>query len=240
MRKITIVSTLAIIAIIAASCGSSNNVVNKHLISKRKYTKGFHINKKSHLKTDKESEENIAYEEAVKTEKKEKAVSKRVLKNKETENYTSNLVVLTEEKMQENNNASPRSQDESNPLTGLDSNPDDMTERTSGPTRGSQESAMREMSESEQNQRNRTEDAGSSALDGTALTIILVILALIIPPLAVFIFEGATSRFWIDLILAILGYGLGFGLFVAFGGGIWWLLGLAAVIYALLIVLSVI
>ena len=70
-------------------------------------------------------------------------------------------------------------------------------------------------------------------MDDTAMLIILIILAILIPPLAVFIYEGATSRFWIDLILAIIGYGVGFLFFphLAF------LCGLAAVIYALLIVL---
>jgi uncharacterized membrane protein YqaE (UPF0057 family) len=66
-------------------------------------------------------------------------------------------------------------------------------------------------------------------------TVVLVILALLIPPLAVFLFEGATKRFWIDLILAIIGIGIGFGiLHIAF------LCALIAVIYALLIVLEII
>jgi uncharacterized membrane protein YqaE (UPF0057 family) len=52
----------------------------------------------------------------------------------------------------------------------------------------------------------------------------------------VFIYEGTTNRFWIDLVLAILGFGVGFWLL----GGLGWLCGLAAVIYALLIVLEVI
>ena len=51
-----------------------------------------------------------------------------------------------------------------------------------------------------------------------------------------FIYEQASKRFWIDLILAILGFGVGFWLL----GGLGWLCGLAAVIYALLIVLEVI
>lgn len=69
-----------------------------------------------------------------------------------------------------------------------------------------------------------------------AMLVLLVILAIIIPPLAVFLYEGVTTRFWIDLILAILGFGIGFWLL----GGLGWLCALAAVIYALLIVLGVI
>jgi uncharacterized membrane protein YqaE (UPF0057 family) len=67
--------------------------------------------------------------------------------------------------------------------------------------------------------------------------IILVILAIIIPPLAVALFEGITTRFWIDLVLALVGWGVGWALL---GLGLAALCGLVAVIYAVLIVLSVI
>ena len=82
-----------------------------------------------------------------------------------------------------------------------------------------------------QNKKSNSSRRGESG----AMLVLLVILAIIIPPLAVFIYEGATTRFWIDLILALVGIGLGLGL-----GGIAYLAALAAVIYALLIVLGVI
>ena len=69
------------------------------------------------------------------------------------------------------------------------------------------------------------------------MTILLVILALFIPPLAVGIFEGITTRFWIDLILFLLGIGVGLWLL---GSGIGWICGIVAVIYAILIILGVI
>jgi len=76
----------------------------------------------------------------------------------------------------------------------------------------------------------------TTPIDDNVMLILLVVLAILIPPLAVFIYEGATNRFWIDLVLAILGFGVGFWLL----GGLGWLCGIAAVIYALLIVLEVI
>ncbi|MFT5779431.1 MAG: uncharacterized membrane protein YqaE (UPF0057 family) [Crocinitomicaceae bacterium] len=247
MRKITIVSTLAIIAIIAASCGSSNNVVNNHLISKRKYTKGFFINKKSNLKTDKESEESVAYKDGIKKEKKAKVEKKQIARNSEVEYVAANSnaipVQYTDMGLPER---LPYDESEINSLSTLDGEPDELSERHSGPTRGSEEIGMREMTQSEQNERDRSSDSsdsgdsGAAAVDSTVMTIILVILALIIPPLAVFIFEGASTRFWIDLVLAILGFGVGFLLISIFSGGVWWLLGLISIIYALLIVLSVI
>ncbi|MDX2249055.1 MAG: YqaE/Pmp3 family membrane protein [Bacteroidia bacterium] len=70
-------------------------------------------------------------------------------------------------------------------------------------------------------------DQASEDLD----PIILILLAIIIPPLAVYLYDGdATNRFWLNLVLFLLGYGaLGFLGFYYFGG-------LLAIIHALLIV----
>ncbi|MBK9192423.1 MAG: YqaE/Pmp3 family membrane protein [Crocinitomicaceae bacterium] len=58
----------------------------------------------------------------------------------------------------------------------------------------------------------------------------------ILPPLAVFLFEGASSRFWIDLILFIIGIAVVGWLLNGLSG----LALLVSVIFALLIVLGVI
>jgi uncharacterized membrane protein YqaE (UPF0057 family) len=63
---------------------------------------------------------------------------------------------------------------------------------------------------------------------------LLVLLAKLISPFAVFLKEGATTRFWIDLICWLLGVGsVGF---IFYGGG----LLLFAIVFAILIVLDVI
>ncbi|MEZ4923502.1 MAG: YqaE/Pmp3 family membrane protein [Crocinitomicaceae bacterium] len=74
-----------------------------------------------------------------------------------------------------------------------------------------------------------------SQREDVAMMILLVILALILPPLAVGIYEGITGRFWLVLILWLLGIGI-----------LAWLLPhlfylgwILAVILALLIVLGV-
>jgi uncharacterized membrane protein YqaE (UPF0057 family) len=66
-------------------------------------------------------------------------------------------------------------------------------------------------------------------------TILLVILALLVAPLAVYLKEGISGRFWLDLICYLLGGGLFFVTF--FGGGG---LLLFAIIFALLIVFDII
>lgn len=70
-------------------------------------------------------------------------------------------------------------------------------------------------------------EGGQTAID----PIVYILLAILISPLAVYLYDGqATSRFWIDLILWLLGVAVGFEVPVAF------LLWLAAVIYAIVIV----
>lgn len=65
--------------------------------------------------------------------------------------------------------------------------------------------------------------------------IILLILAILIPPLAIYLKEGLTNRFWIDLICYLVGGGLFLTPFF-YGGG----LLVFAVVFAILIVLDVI
>lgn len=74
----------------------------------------------------------------------------------------------------------------------------------------------------------------TAPMGDTEETILLVLLSLFIPPLAVFLYEEASGRFWIDLIAFLLAAA---GLWVIRLAGILWFF---AVIYALLIVLGVI
>ncbi|MBD3639295.1 MAG: YqaE/Pmp3 family membrane protein [Crocinitomicaceae bacterium] len=67
------------------------------------------------------------------------------------------------------------------------------------------------------------------------MLVLLIILAIILPPLAVGIYEGITGRFWLVLVLWILGWGVGWWLLGGLGG----LCSLVAVVLALLIVLGV-
>ncbi|MFT4600598.1 MAG: uncharacterized membrane protein YqaE (UPF0057 family) [Arenicella sp.] len=70
------------------------------------------------------------------------------------------------------------------------------------------------------------------------MTILLIILAIVLPPLAVGIFEGITGRFWLVLVLWLLGW-VAFGILFFIIGGLAGLCALAAVVLALLIVLGV-
>lgn len=74
-----------------------------------------------------------------------------------------------------------------------------------------------------------------AADDVSTNELIMIILAIFISPLAVYLKEGVTNRFWIDLVCWLLGGGLVFSPFF-YGGG----LLLFAIVFAVLIVFDVI
>ncbi len=76
-------------------------------------------------------------------------------------------------------------------------------------------------------------EAKKAGGDASTNTLLLVLLSLFIPPLAVYLHEGDTNnRFWISVLLTVLGY-------VLFGfAGIFFLGSLPGIIYALIVVLG--
>ena len=65
MKRLASINVYIIIVLVLGACSASNNVVNNNLISKRKYEKGFHLNKKSKIAVEKDK---IAKNTAMKTE----------------------------------------------------------------------------------------------------------------------------------------------------------------------------
>jgi uncharacterized membrane protein YqaE (UPF0057 family) len=68
--------------------------------------------------------------------------------------------------------------------------------------------------------------------DSDVALILLVILAILLPPLAVFLVQGASKWFWVTLILCLFGGGI---FFVPYLGGLW----LISVIIALFVVFGI-
>lgn len=64
---------------------------------------------------------------------------------------------------------------------------------------------------------------------------LFIVLAIILPPLSVGLYEGVTGRFWLNLVLFVIGYGL-----VGILGNLALIASILAIIHALLIVLDVI
>lgn len=228
MKKWLFLNVILAVTLILGACSTSNNVVSNKLISKRKYEKGFHINSKSNLKTqnDELAEEKLVDDKGEVEKSNDGLVkSKKIRFDKGNNEINSNLVV-------ENNEVEAiEVQAPKNKSYGTDNAEVELNEMSTDAVSISKN--QNNANESEANsveQQTRGLDTGDPLI-----LILLVILAIVLPPLAVFLFEGASKRFIIDLILFILGWGA-FGLF----HGIFWICGLVSVIYALLIVLSVI
>ncbi|MEN9997441.1 MAG: hypothetical protein RI922_431 [Bacteroidota bacterium] len=223
--KIKLMLSVSLIAtLILGSCASSNEVTGGGFLQKRKYTNGVYFKGNGNLKgtSAKNDEEEL---DIFKVE--ERHSKKYVTSTTASTETTSELeTVFSEEsvKAEEMNVLSDGVTAENNSKT-----------KTISAVEAEESNNIESQKEAKQLSKKvsllkKTQKAPA----GDVELILLVILALIIPPLAVYLYEGATQRFWIDLILAILGLGVG----LLFIGG--WLCALVSVIYALLIVLEVI
>ena len=234
MKKVSILSLVTILMIVISSCGSSNNVVNNHGITKRKYNKGFFFQRNSNLRTA-NSEVKDERANADKTlAKQEKVDAKRAQKESAKQKTTVEQTLAAENAA---NQSTTNAAEVERTLTAQENERSSDGASTSEPE--TQAFTSRETIDQQpiSNRNNTRKKHTNGAAGGSDVELVLlVILAIILPPLAVFLFEGATSRFWIDLVLAILGFGIGFGIL----HGIWGLLGLISIIYALLIVLQAI
>lgn len=222
-----IVGMLALLFFVT-SCGVFSNDFSGGGIQKRKYTKGFYVNKRGSLKGAKDD---------VNAQKLEEVASDEASSDENSEGFVnvSNELVSDQVDTQKEAHAQQVTSQTENKAKKKA-----VVTRPKKETRTSGTSNHRKLREPEYympiTQKKELVMKAAASSD-PIMTVLLVILAIILPPLAVAIFEGITKRFWIDLILFIVGIGVGFWLF---GGGIAWLCALVAVIYALLIVLEVI
>ncbi len=214
------IMALIIIALVS-SCSTSNDVASNRGIQKRKYNKGFFVSKNVKGFDKKTQQKNVKYielneeiTEVINSQinTKENA-SEFVSQSTNTELAVSDGNVVLENDSKNNNISDTDNKTEST----------ETIENDNLKTNINKKKTLKKQTK----QQPKNKSPGSDVE-----LILLVILAIIIPPLAVFLYEEASTRFWIDLILALLGWG-----FLA------WILpgfvfigGLAAIIYALLIV----
>lgn len=219
-----------IAAALLASCSTSNDVVSGRGIQKRKYNDGYYISLgKKFNKTDKVSKSEdteLASDEIEYTPVEETITFENSTVQPPLAESNYDGEILTPEIDQ--NTPDQVTYPETNSEEGNVAKSEEINESEEGvfqPGRIYSPKIIRtKLSES------------SVAHSGGVMLILLVILCFFIPPLAVFIFEGATTRFWIDLILFIIGIAVVGWLLSGISG----LALLVSIIYALLIVLSVI
>lgn len=220
MSQIKFIGLALLGVLVLGACSTSNDVVGGGIFQKRKYTGGVYWDRSEKVKPAKGNGEEEFDIFRIEEESQKKYVSSTTIRNDEPVAYAPAMASATTNNEEVVLSESVNAETLNSTVSTIEESSDERSTVRSA-----------EKIKTVKVLKKRSNNAPASDV----MIIVLVILAIIIPPLAVFIFEGVTGRFWIDLILAILGWGA-FGLF----GGIFWLCGLAAVIYALLIVLGVI
>lgn len=226
MKKVSILSLIALFAIVISSCGSSNNVVNNNGISKRKYTKGFFFQRKSNLKTaDTKVEDTklVGDKSLAKTEKAESKKTTSKAKKEAKKTYTlessdiadfeqTDVAVISVEKEY----VPETRQFLSDGSDGIDWS---VTENQQSATGESiNEMPYENRNKSSKNQKNKQ----GQNRQQDAIFVLAVIFAILLPPLGVAIY---TNIDWMKVLIALL-------LTILFI--------LPGVIYALLVVFDVI
>lgn len=221
--KFGILSLIA--GIILASCSTGNDVVSGRGIQKRKYNDGYYVSWNKNNKDKNGNQDVVIYH--AETNQKSSAQNSNTYENIKPlsliENTEEETFVLDQKQSisfnEESNSYVKTERIISHPLS-------ERTPKMSfKPGRIIKPLPYVNMNEN------------SAASSGGIMLVLLVVLCLIgLPWIAVLVFEGATNRFWIDLILWLIGVAI-FGWLLS---GIAGLALLVSVIYGLLIVLSVI
>lgn len=222
--KNLIVFCLAIIFL--ASCSTSNNVASNKLIQKRKYKKGWHVNSTQKIEKTANSEE-VAYtnqvepkdeSESAVAEEETSVTSTSTISEENEESYLSNEIFDNQNDVAESNYET----ENNTPDEVLINNEISVQQTSNNQTTNKIE--------------NNLVSSESQSSDSDVALILLVILAFILPPLAVFLVRGVGTEFLISLALFLIAIGGGF----AFIGGIAGLVAIAGLVYALLIVFDAI
>lgn len=216
-----------IVAVILASCSTGNMVTNGKGIQKRKYNDGYYVS--FGHKNKKTSDEKVATESGLTSTALTEEVTPVETETPALGNLTGepkNEILVAEELV-----STPVVEPTVSEVVSS-TEPLSVVDKKSSEEKIAMKPVRRFMPKMIYT---KLSDSHPSSAD--TMTILLVILALFIPWLAVLIYEGATTRFWIDLLLWLIGIGLGWYLL---GPGIGWLCALVAVVYAILIILGLI
>ncbi len=219
-----IIASIAMIGLMI-SCSTSQDVASNRGIQKRKYNKGFFVslNKKiGKTESAKSTPETVLTDNETSTTKNDGLVA--VINNQKNNDSRLKSVetsTFIDEEAQFTINER---------VVEIDKKETPRQEKFKRRTLKKNYNTIGKVNSTHQNAASRSSESGIFLL-------ILVIIALIIPPLAVLIYDGIDRPFWIDLILWLIGIGVGSAIF---GFGVAYILGLIAAIYALLIIFEIV
>ena len=194
MKTKIIFSGLVGLALILGSCGSSNNVVSNGLIQKRKYKKGFFFKSNKDLRVVRE---NAKEKNSVVVNGENIEIYDGLSANISPSQDLNTSLALGKERQATKDLIPLRIEDVSIQRNSKETNSPQFISNTK--TKNEVRTSSREKIE----QRRKIDSNSTSADDRL---ILLVILAILIPPLAVFLARGIGTEFWISLILTLLFY----------------------------------
>lgn len=219
MKNFTLISTFLAALLFLGACATSNDVVSNRMISKRKYNRGFHIDLKKPQRSSKETLANdseLNNKELVRQEKQVEQV--KATANEETyaiiptQASTKSSPVLAKEE------ALVTREGKQEVTKGV------VTEKKTTNTTATFETVQQESYKKELKRTAKEELKKSKKsplpVPADMFLIACIILAILIPPLAVLIY---TNIDWMKVLIALL----------------LWLLVLPGIIYALLVVLDI-
>lgn len=213
-----------------AACTTSNNVASNKLLQKRKYKKGWHVNSNQTVeKSTKSENEELAVTTNANSENKEESTASV---NQESESTETETTVAEEEVANENESETSEKIKRSKVKEKVKKVTDKLTEKS--------ESFVAKVERGSQTINQKLEESKDSSSNSNSNSdvplILLVILAFIVPPVAVGLVRGWDSQeFLISLALFLIAIGL-----AAFiGGGLIGLAALLGLVYALLIIFDV-
>lgn len=206
MKKVSIISLIALLAIVISSCGSSNNVVNNHGISKRKYNKGFFFQRKSNLKTAETKVKEADLKEEKSIAKAEKTETRKAKKeNVITTSVESSDMVRIEPKQTSIDIVVSEDESEAGPLLDSDLDGIDWPVVENQPSATGE--SIDEMSYGDRNQssENKSNKTNAAASQTGIIFVLAVVFAILIPPLGVAIYTNINwKRVLITLLLTLL------------------------------------
>lgn len=208
-KLISKISALVLLSAILVSCGSSRFSHSRY--GNRSWVKVGSAQAEQEVPYEKSKEDKVVFSQSAN----EEVVKASIAEEKKAEVITESVIVNKEENSEVEINTT------SNEVVTTDALVNETSNQESNPL----------AAESVQVSTSRDVTA-----DADAMFVLMIILAFLIPPLAVYLKDGSvTGLFWLTLILCILGGGLFFG-FAGYYGGLW----LIAVVLALLRVLDMI
>jgi uncharacterized membrane protein YqaE (UPF0057 family)/outer membrane biosynthesis protein TonB len=209
MKQISTFLLSGALALAVASCSTSQNTVGGGSLQKRKYTKGFYLNKNHSFRSARgEAAETTLAEETIRTEAVEQqvvtepvvtepTVAEQTLSQPAAREHTTFVADQHTERSHQQKEVTQKVPAKKKTVTNSKQQKPAVPAR---PRRERENEYFIPVKDKKMQQHQSGQ--GNSLAD--EMLLLAIIFAILIPPLGVAIYEGITTRFWISLLLTIL------------------------------------